>query len=96
MRNEIEDKYMDAKELLEAYRQLWSNRALPVENDEVETLRASIEKELKDEMTHPRLRKNPHVKFHLSIKRIVSSTLNDDQKVKLIDWHIKVLETIQK
>jgi hypothetical protein len=87
---------MDSKELLDAYRQLWSNRALPVENGETETLRVSIEKELKDETTHPRLRKNPHEKFHLSVKRIVSSSLNDNQKLKLIDLHINVLETLEK
>jgi hypothetical protein len=87
---------MDAKEILDAYRQLWINRELPIEIDETETLRAAIEKELKDEMTHPRLRKSPYEKFHISVKRIVASSLNDDYKIKLIVSHINVLETLTK
>lgn len=87
---------MDAKELLDAYRQLWSNRALLVEKDEYETVRASVEKELKDEMTHPRLRKSRYEKFHMAVKRIISSALNDNQKVKLIDLHSNVLESLEK
>lgn len=86
---------MDSKVILDAYRQLWKNRILPVVKDETETLWDSIEKELKDEMTHPRLRKNPKEKFYLAIKRIVSSPLSDDQKVKLIELHIQVLETLK-
>lgn len=87
---------MDAKELLEAYRQLWSNRALIVEQDENETLRVSIEKELRDEMTHPRLRKGCYEKFYMSVKRINSSGLSDSQKVKLIDLYSNVLGTFKK
>jgi hypothetical protein len=87
---------MDAKELLDAYRQLWSNRTLFVEKNEYETVRASVEKELKDEMTHPRLRKSSYEKFHKAVKRIISSDLNDNQKVKLIDLHSNVLELLEK
>jgi translation elongation factor EF-G len=87
---------MDGKDLLHAYRQLWVNRSLTVEKNEIETLYTAIEKDLKDEMTHPRLRKSFNEKFHLAIKRIVSSLLSDNQKVKLIDCHIVVLDKLKK
>jgi hypothetical protein len=86
---------MDGNELLNAYRQLWVNRSLAADKSDVETLFAAIEKELNDEMTHPRVRKSLDEKFHLAIKRIVSSTLPDHQKVKLIDFHINVLENLK-
>lgn len=82
--------------LLHAYRQLWTNRELPVENNENETLMNAITKELLDEMTHPRLRKNIHFKFHSSVKRILSSSLNQDQKLGLIEIHLKVMENLTK
>ena len=88
---------MDAKELLDAYRQLWFNRALLVgKNEYLKLIGASVEKELKDEMTHPRLRKSSYEKFHMAVKRIISSDLNDNQKVKLIDLHSNVLESLEK
>lgn len=85
---------MNYKELLQAYRKLWSNRALPVEDHEYETLQKAIKKELMDEMTHPRTRKNPHQKFHLAVKRILSSELNDEQKISLINMHLQVFEEL--
>lgn len=92
---EIEGKTLDAKELLDAYRQLWTKRVLPVENGELKTLKSAIEKDLRDEMTHPRLRKNKYEKFHLAIKRIVFSSLNDSEKVGLIVFHNNVLEKLE-
>ncbi|MGM7722065.1 hypothetical protein [uncultured Metabacillus sp.] len=87
---------MDAKELLDAYRQLWVNRSMYVKKDDFETLWSSIVIELKDEMTHPRLRKTPEEKFHSAIKRIISSSLPDTYKVKLIELHSKVFEEVKK
>lgn len=86
---------MDVTELLDAYRQLWTKRELSVENGELETLKSAVEKELKDEMTHPRLRKNIYEKFQLAIKRIVFSSLNDTEKVELIAFHNNVLEKLE-
>ncbi|WP_226666661.1 hypothetical protein [Metabacillus litoralis] len=86
---------MDYRDLLEAYRMLWTNRTLPVKKDEYTTLISSIEKEMKDEMTHPRLRKTSTEKFHSSVTRIISSSLNNKQKVQLIELHISVIERIR-
>lgn len=86
---------MNYSDLLSVYRDLWTNRALPVERDEYQTLILAITKELKDEMTHPRLRKNHMEKFYSSVSRIISSSLNNNQKVQLIDLHILVMKDIE-
>lgn len=82
-------------ELLEAYKSLWSNRALPMDENPALTLKNAVEKELNDEMTHPRLRKTPHQKFSLSVKRIVTSSLDDNQKIQLIEYHLHILEELE-
>lgn len=87
-------KTLESSELLEAYKSLWLNRTLPIEENPAHTLRSAIEKELKDEITHPRLRKTPHEKFYLSVKRIVTSSLHDNQKVNLVDYHLQILEEL--
>lgn len=84
------------EELLEAYKSLWTNRELPIDQNPTHTLRTAIEKDLRDEMTHPRLRKTPYQKFYLSVKRIVASSMNENQKVKLIDFHLNILEELIK
>lgn len=82
-------------ELLEAYKSLWSNRALSTEDNPALTLKTAVQKELKDEMTHPRLRKTPQKKFSLSVKRIAASSLDDRQKIKLIEYHLHILEELE-
>ncbi|HZH63182.1 MAG TPA: hypothetical protein VEY70_27255 [Metabacillus sp.] len=87
---------LESIELLEAYKSLWSNRTLPIEENPARTLKNAIEKELMDEMTHPRLRKTLHEKFYLSVKRIVASSLNDNQKVNLVNYHLQIFEELKQ
>jgi len=87
---------LESIELLEAYKSLWSNRTLQIEENPAHTLRNAIKKELKDEMTHPRLRKTPHEKFYLSVKRIIDSSLHDKQKVNLVNYHLRILEELKQ
>ncbi|TXC93151.1 hypothetical protein FS935_02870 [Metabacillus litoralis] len=86
---------MNYSDLLSAYRDLWTNRSLPVEKDDYQTLIDSIIKELKDEMTHPRIRKSHMEKFYYSVSRIISSSLNNEQKTQLIDLHILAMKNIE-
>lgn len=86
---------MNYNDLLSAYRDLWTNRSLPVEEDEYQTLIDSITKELKDEMTHPRIRKSHNEKFYYSVSRIISSSLNNEQKTQLIELHILAMRNIE-
>lgn len=87
---------MESIELLESYKSLWSNRTLQIGENPDHTLRNAIKKELKDEMTHPRLRKTSHEKFYLSVKRIIDSSLHDKQKVNLVNYHLRILEELKQ
>jgi hypothetical protein len=86
-------------QLLNAYRQLWSNRSLA--NDQYldnesskQLLLETIEKELRDEMTHPRVRQSPEVKFYIALKRIMLSSLSEHEKFELIQLHLEVMNKI--
>lgn len=86
-------------QLFEAYRSLWSNRALAKEEALTEEtckalLYEAIEKELRDEMTHPRVRQAPEVKFHYAVKRIMAAPLAEAEKLDLIDLHLEVMNHI--
>lgn len=79
-------------ELLHAYRSLWNNRLL--QGEESEVLVEAISRELRDEYTHPRLRKGPHEKYFLATKRIIESNLEPSIKIALLTIHIEQLEKI--
>jgi hypothetical protein len=86
-------------ELLNAYRQLWSNRSLGNdqnlnEESSQQLLLETIEKELRDEMTHPRVRQSPEVKFYIALQRIMLSSLNDHEKLGLIKLHLEAMNKI--
>ena len=86
-------------QLFEAYRSLWSNRSLIKDEALTEEsckslLYEAIEKELRDEMTHPRVRQTPEAKFHYAVKRIMASPLTDAEKLALIGLHLDVMEHI--
>ncbi|WP_110112344.1 hypothetical protein [Bacillus sp. CGMCC 1.16541] len=86
---------MTSSQLLHTYKQLWSNRSFANEHDSNsgDVLYQAIEKDLLDEMTHPRVRKPPHIKYQWAIKRILDSTLTSDEKLALIEEYTNIYET---
>ncbi|WP_077213650.1 hypothetical protein [Bacillus dakarensis] len=86
----------DYNYLLNQYRQLWNNRVLAVEDNSEQTLIDAIKRELLDENSHPRIRKNKHEKFFFAVKRITQSELIEEDKVNLINLHIELLEQLKK
>ncbi|SFA46039.1 hypothetical protein SAMN05192569_10111 [Parageobacillus thermantarcticus] len=86
--------------LLEAYRHLWTNRSLTKkklnEQESQSLLYETIEKELRDEMTHPRARQLPETKFYYAINRIMNSDLSEQEKLSLIHIHVNVMEQIKE
>lgn len=84
--------------LLELYKVLWNNRSLEYIEayDQKELLQQAIRRELKDELTHPRTRKQPLEKFYLAVKRIVESKLTETEQVILIKEFTNVLDEIKK
>jgi len=82
--------------LLERYRELWSNRNLSATNQDSakEVLEETIRKDINDEMTHPRVRKDPSIKFYWAIKRIEESDMDMHFKMALIQFYIDAMENI--
>lgn len=86
---------MNSKDLLQSYRSLWKNRALATDEENPDiVLMIAIEKELRDENAHPRVRKDKQKKLIAAIKRINDSSLSSDMKVALIDIHFEIFDTI--
>jgi hypothetical protein len=83
--------YFDS--LLAEYRTIWNNRALvTVGNKSEEILKEAIKRELLDENSHPRIRKNRYEKYYTAVKRVVNSTLSQEVKLQLIEVHNEIME----
>ncbi|PWW30180.1 hypothetical protein DFO73_10362 [Cytobacillus oceanisediminis] len=81
--------------LLNEYRKLWNNRKLAGDEDAEAVLKEAIERELKDENSHPRVRKPLYEKFFLAVKRVTGSNLDAADKNSLIKLHIEMLERMK-
>lgn len=88
-------------QLFEAYRSLWSNRSF-IKGEKLteecckSLLYEAIEKELRDEMTHPRTRQSAEAKFYYAVKRIMNSDLSEHEKLSLVDIYIEVMEQLKQ
>ncbi|KON87559.1 hypothetical protein AF332_12445 [Sporosarcina globispora] len=85
----------DYEKLLNEYRKLWNNRKLEEDNNAEPILKEAISRELKDENSHPRVRKTIYEKFFLAVKRITHSDLDESSKNALIEMHINELEILK-
>lgn len=82
-------------ELIEEYRRIWNNRLLGTEDKtSEETLLEAIKRELLDENSHPRIRKNKFEKYFSAIKRVSDSTVSLEAKLLLIKIHNDVMEEL--
>ncbi|WP_010281493.1 hypothetical protein [Bacillus timonensis] len=88
---------VDFDQLLKAYQSLWMNRRLWQKDlSSEEILRATIQRDLLDELTHPRLRKTPYEKFFIASKRIFDSTLPIEEKLQLQHIYLEEMENVKK
>lgn len=76
--------------MIEAYRKLWKNRADAEEIKTEKQLEQKIRIELKDELTHPRIRKPVKEKLAFAAERIEHSDLAELQKVQLLELYKKI------
>lgn len=84
-------------ELLAEYRMIWNNRMLAAsDSSSEETLKEAVKRELLDENSHPRIRKNKFEKYYSAINRITKSTISNEAKVSLIHLHNGVMEQLIK
>jgi hypothetical protein len=83
--------------LLGAYRMIWNNRLLVTnEKDSGKILIDAITRELLDENSHPRARKNRFEKYYFAIKRVMNSTISTELKFLLIDLHNQIMEDLSE
>lgn len=90
----------DYVHLLNAYRKLWTNRSLQLNNDKGENkneqglLYETIKKDLLDEMTHPRVRQPADVKLQWAVKRIEEADLDQTSKDGLLSLYHSIYTTL--
>jgi hypothetical protein len=83
--------------LIGEYRMIWNNRLLASsDQSSEETLKEAIKRELLDENSHPRIRKNKYEKYYSAINRITLATISNEAKVSLIHVHNGVMEELMK
>lgn len=86
---------MNEERLLKAYIGLWNNREMSrFDGSPSEALKELVRRELLDENAHPRARKSILEKFYLSVKRVMDSSLSDQEKAALIAVYIEIRETL--
>jgi hypothetical protein len=88
--------FMNFDFLLKEYRTIWNHRLLNTEESSSEqVLKEAIKRELLDENSHPRIRRNYYEKYYFSIKRITSSSILPEAKLSLIQLHNLQMEQIK-
>jgi hypothetical protein len=81
--------------LLSEYRSIWNNRQLAlVEGSSQKTLMDAIKRDLLDENSHPRIRKNKYQKYYMASKRVLNSSLSTEIKLQLMELHNQIMEEI--
>jgi hypothetical protein len=83
-------------QLLQDYRLIWNNRLLNSERqDSEQILLEAIKREINDENSHPRIRRNKYEKFYLATKRIMEAPIPVQSKFELMLLHKKVMEELK-
>lgn len=91
----MKEENVNYQHLLKEYRSIWNNRLLAaVDQTSEKTLTDAIKRELLDENSHPRIRKDKYEKFYSAVKRVTASQIPHESKVKLIEMHIEMMEEI--
>lgn len=81
--------------LLAEYRSIWNHRLLENEGESSEVvLREAIKRELLDENSHPRIRRNKYEKYYLAIRRLINSSLEPEGKLTLIHLHDEIIASL--
>ncbi|TAA71639.1 hypothetical protein D2910_02685 [Planomicrobium okeanokoites] len=76
--------------MLEAFKKIWPQRHATANIESEEDMQRYIVIELKDELTHPRVRKTKQQKLELAVERINDSPLKQQEKAQLIEEYKKI------
>ncbi|GAM16752.1 hypothetical protein [Mesobacillus selenatarsenatis] len=86
---------MDYEKILDEYRTIWNNRRLQSDQSTEDILKEAIQRDLKDENSHPRARRTLMEKYYLATKRILEASLTTESKIILLQLHMELVEAIQ-
>lgn len=76
--------------MIEAYKRLWPDRKAAQAIETQSELERSMLIELRDELTHPRVRKSVEGKLAFALQRIAESDLSERDKEALIQLYKKL------
>lgn len=79
-------------DILQQYRLIWNHRTLNQGLSSEAILKDAITRELKDENSHPRVRRTSYEKFYSAVKRIEQSSISNKVKLQLLGLHIELME----
>lgn len=79
-------------DILQQYRLIWNHRTLNQGLSSEAILKDAITRELKDENSHPRVRRTSYEKFYSAVKRIEQSSISNKIKLQLLGLHIELME----
>lgn len=83
------------RRILLNYINLWNRRIHPSEEEDAGALLDQyLNRELSDELSHPRVRKTKYEKFFLGIKRVMASDLPDGEKAELVQAYLQQMEEV--
>lgn len=81
--------------LLAEYRKIWKNRVLATGDSRYEdVLKEAIKRELLDENSHPRIRRNRYEKYYLSIRKLADASISSDAKLQLIHLYNEQMDVL--
>lgn len=78
------------KKTILAFKKIWPQRLATATIESEEDMERFIAIELKDELTHPRVRKTKQQKLDLAVQRINESPLEQQEKQDLIEVYKKI------
>lgn len=80
--------------LLNQYRAIWHHRLLEANLTSEEILKEAISRELKDENSHPRIRKSIYEKYYYSTKRLLESSISEEARGQLLALHLEIMKNL--
>lgn len=84
---------MHKERLVEAFNMMWHERS-STQNGSISDMIALIRSELRDEFTHPRVRRSPMEKYRFAIDRIEQLPVEDEIKHELTRLYTMELTSI--
>lgn len=87
----------EEQQLIEAFKSVWKDRS-SLGQLSLSGMKEMIRMELRDELTHPRVRRKPEEKYRIAMVRINNMDISDEVKQRLASYYeselTKILEDV--